>query len=69
LRSITFIENKVGFAVGDNNNEDGSLFYSYNGGISWKQYSSKLPDLHRIKHLDTDIWAVGKQGVIVHIKL
>jgi len=68
LRSITFVNETLGYIVGDKNNEPtSSLYITNDSGKSWEAIGEELPDLHRITHRNNNIWAVGKEGCIINI--
>jgi len=65
LRSIAFIDEKVGFVVGDHNAEDGVLYRSDEGGLTWEKCKTNYPDLHRLFVAPEKTWIVGKEETIL----
>lgn len=68
LRSVVFVSDSEGYIVGDQNNEEGVLYETKNGGKTWKAIQCEYPDLHRIIKSNNYIWAVGKEGTILRKK-
>ena len=65
FRSIAFIDEKVGFVVWDHNAEDGVLYRSDDGGLTWQKCKNNYANLHRIFVVPEKTWIVGKEGTIL----
>jgi photosystem II stability/assembly factor-like uncharacterized protein len=65
LRSIVFVNENEGYAVGDKNEEEQCLFHSTDSGITWLAEKGNYADLHRVKSSPNFIWAVGKEGTLL----
>ena len=65
LRSIGFVDDMYGFAVGDRNAEDAVLYQTHDGGVSWHASELDCPDLFRMHLSPNAIWIVGKKGTIL----
>ena len=58
----------MGYICGDNDQENGSLWYTYDGGRNWMQVPYSFPDLHRIIKSPHYLWIIGKSGFITKLK-
>lgn len=65
LRDIAFVNQWVGYIVGDSNKEPGVLYRTDDGGQSWQTVLTDTPDLHKIALTENKIWLVGKDGTIL----
>ena len=65
FRSIAFIDEKVGFVVWDHNAENGVLYRSDDGGLTWQKCKNNYANLHRIFVVPEKTWIVGKEGTIL----
>ena len=68
LQSIFFINNLLGWAVGGDNQQNGVILKSTDGGINWaQQITDTIKQLNSIYFVDeTNGWTVGKDGDILH---
>jgi photosystem II stability/assembly factor-like uncharacterized protein len=69
LRSIKFVNEEVGYVVGDNLDNTGAIYCSIDRGLTWSVLNKDYPDLHRIKRSENYIWVVGKKGVLLKKKI
>jgi photosystem II stability/assembly factor-like uncharacterized protein len=65
LRSVFFVDERTGWAVGDAHPEPGVLFETVDGGATWTKVETGTRDLHRLIESPGRVWAVGKGGVIL----
>jgi photosystem II stability/assembly factor-like uncharacterized protein len=69
LRSIASLRDGQVLLAGDKNREEGHLFLSKDSGASWTILDKELEDIHRIAASGAHGWLVGKNGIIIKLKL
>lgn len=69
LRSVYFVDERNGFVVGDRDQDPASLWFTRDGGRTWKNTEDDYPDLHRLIKAPDALWAVGKSGTILRYRL
>ena len=66
LYAIEFVNDTVGFVAGD----DGCIFRTNDGGVTWEQEMSEADDyLYNLAYDGEYLWAVGKFAVIMNRKI
>ena len=65
LRSIKTVGNRYRVAAGDKNKEEINLFVKERDK-EWKSSKNGYPDIHRLAVRDKEVWAVGKDGLVMH---
>jgi photosystem II stability/assembly factor-like uncharacterized protein len=71
LRKTLFVDKDIGFVFGGTLNDESSralVFYTNDGGDSWKQYSNKWPHLHDAIFVEGKIYVSGKNGFLAVIE-
>jgi photosystem II stability/assembly factor-like uncharacterized protein len=69
LRSLCFVNETVGYIVGNADETGSSMHMTQDSGKTWKPVFRNQVDLHRIRRSSTILWACGKGGTVMRNNL